>query len=60
MVFFTRIHLRDTTLPSWADSDDSITFLTEVLKIEPMDFLAKLKQWACTRDPGMYYASNTI
>lgn len=59
LVFFTRTHIRDTTLPSWADSDDAIAFLSEVLKLEPMDFLAKFEQWACTRTKGMYGAAHT-
>ncbi|KAF8518835.1 hypothetical protein BU17DRAFT_90632 [Hysterangium stoloniferum] len=49
MVFFTRTHIHDTTIPSWADSDGAIAFVSEVLKLEPMEFLARFEQWACAR-----------
>ena len=51
-VFFTHTHIHDSTVPSWADSDDAIGFVSEVLKVEPMDFLAKFEQWACARTKG--------
>ncbi|KAF8226330.1 hypothetical protein L208DRAFT_1302540, partial [Tricholoma matsutake] len=60
LVFFTHTHLSDTTLPSWSDSDDAIAFLSEVLKLEPMDFLARFEQWACTRNRGVSHVSNTV
>ena len=49
LVFFTRTHIHDSTVPSWADSDDAIAFVSEVLKLDPMDLLAKFEQWACSR-----------
>jgi hypothetical protein len=36
-------------VPLWADSDNAVAFVSEVLKLEPMDFLTKFKQWACAR-----------
>ena len=55
LVFFTCTYIYDTTLPSWANLDNAIAFLSEVLKLEPMDFLAKFEQWACVRTEGMYF-----
>jgi hypothetical protein len=49
LVLFTRTHIHDSTVPSWADFDDTIAFDSEVLKLEPMDLLAKFEQWACAR-----------
>ena len=56
LAFFTRTHIHDNTMPTWVDSDDAVAFLTEVLEIDPMDFLGKFEQWACARDKGLYYA----
>jgi hypothetical protein len=53
LVFFTRTHIHDSTLPSWTDSDDAIAFVSEVLKLEPMEFLARFEQWACARTKGV-------
>ena len=60
MVFFTRTHIHDATIPAWADSDNAIAFLSEVLDLEPMDMLAKFEQWACARSNGAYCASSLI
>lgn len=54
LAFFTCTHIHDTIIPSWADSDDAIAFLSEVLKIEPMEFLVRFEQWACARTLSMY------
>ena len=60
MVFFTCTHIHDAAIPVWADSDNAIAFLSEVLDLEPMDILAKFKQWACARSNGAYRASSLI
>jgi hypothetical protein len=60
LAFFTRTHIHDSTVPSWADSDDAIAFVSEVLKLEPMEFLARFEQWACARTKGMYCLSDVI
>lgn len=52
LAFFTRMHIHDASVPSWVDSDGAIAFVSEVLKIEPMEFLARFEQWACTRTKG--------
>ena len=58
MVFFTHTHIHDAAIPAWADSDDAIAFLSEVLDLEPMDMLVKFEQWACVRSNGAYRASS--
>jgi hypothetical protein len=55
LVFFTRTSIHDTTLPSWTNSNDAIAFVSKVLKLEPMEFLARFEQWAIVRTKGMYY-----
>lgn len=55
LIFFTCTHIHNSTLPSWADSDNTIAFVSEVLKLEPMDFLVKFEQWACARTKGAYF-----
>jgi len=57
LAFFTRTHIHDNTMPTWVDSDDAIAFVSEVLDIDPMDFLAKFEQWACARTKGTYYCA---
>ena len=42
------------------DSDDAIVFLSEVLKMELMEFLARFEQWACARTKGMYCPFDTM
>ncbi|KAF8233126.1 hypothetical protein L208DRAFT_1268597 [Tricholoma matsutake] len=56
LVFFMCTHIHDSTLPSWADSDDAIGFVSEVLKLEPMEFLARFKQWVCAKTKSEYCA----
>ncbi|KAF8219706.1 hypothetical protein L208DRAFT_1210884, partial [Tricholoma matsutake] len=56
LVFFTCTHIHDSTLPSWANLDDAIGFVSEVLKLEPMEFLARFEQWACARTKSEYCA----
>jgi len=46
------MHIHDTSVPSWVDSDSAISFVSEVLKLEPMEFLARFEQWACARMKG--------
>jgi hypothetical protein len=53
-VFFTRTHIHDSAIPTWADSDDATAFVSEVLDLEPMDLLAKFEQWACARAKSVY------
>ena len=60
LAFFTRTHIHDSSVPSWVDSDDAIMFLSEVLDMEPMDFLARFEQWACARTKGMYCPSDAM
>ena len=47
-------------VPSWADSDDAIVFVSKVLDLDPMDFLVKFKQWACAWTKCMCRAFNTV
>ena len=54
LAFFTCSHIHDNMMPSLVDSDDAVAFLSEVLDIDPMDFLAKFEQWACARTKGTY------
>lgn len=56
IAFFTRTHIHDTAIPSWVDSDDAVAFVSEVLDLDPMDFLTKFEQWACARSKGMFCA----
>lgn len=49
LAFFTRTHIHDMSMPTWVDSDDAVAFISEVLNLDPMDFLAKFEQWACAR-----------
>ena len=56
LAFFTRTHIHDSAMPTWVDSDDAVAFVSEVLDLDPMDFLTKFEQWACTRAKGMYHA----
>jgi hypothetical protein len=60
LAFFTRTHINDNTMPTWVDSDDAVAFLSEVLDIDPMVFLAKFEQWACARNKGMYCALRIV
>ena len=60
LAFFTRTHIHDNTMPTWVDSDDAVAFLSEVLDIDPMDFLAKFEQWACARNKGTYCALRIV
>jgi len=59
-VFFMCAHIRDNMVPSWADSDDAIMFSSEVLDLNPMDFLTKFEQWACAQTKCMCHAFNTV
>ncbi|KAF8237874.1 hypothetical protein L208DRAFT_1244996, partial [Tricholoma matsutake] len=56
LVFFMHTHIHDSTLPSWADLDDAIGFVSEVLKLEPMEFLTRFEQWVCARTKSEYCA----
>ena len=49
LAFFTCTHIHDASMPTWVDSDDAIAFVSEVLGLDPMDFLTKFEQWACAR-----------
>ena len=60
LAFFMCSHIHDSTVPSWVDSDDAIAFVSEVLDLKPMDFLAKFEQWACARTKGMCCALNIV
>ena len=53
LAFFTRTHIHDGSMPTWVDSDDAIAFVSEVLGLDPMDFLTKFEQWACARSKGI-------
>ena len=53
--FFTSSTIDNTALPSWADSDNAVTFVSEVLKLEPMEFLVIFEQWATARTRGMSF-----
>jgi hypothetical protein len=53
LAFFTRSSIHDTAVPTWLDSDDAIAFVSEVLKLEPMEFLGRFEQWAIARNRGM-------
>jgi hypothetical protein len=50
--FFTCTSIHDTTLPSWIDFNDAVAFVSEVLKLEPMEFLARFEQWTIVRTKG--------
>lgn len=60
LAFFTCTHIHDNSMPTWVDSDDAIAFVSEVLDLDPMDFLAKFEQWACARTSRMYHALSII
>lgn len=60
LAFFTRTHIHDNTMPTWVDSDDAVAFVSEVLDLDPMDFLAKFEQWACARTKGRYCALRIV
>ncbi|KAF8219363.1 hypothetical protein L208DRAFT_1341178 [Tricholoma matsutake] len=53
-------HIHNSTLPSWAVLYDTIGFVSEVLKLEPMEFLARFEQWACARTKSEYCALITV
>jgi succinate dehydrogenase/fumarate reductase cytochrome b subunit len=58
--FFMCTHIHDNSVPLWADSDDAIAFVSEVLNLNPMDLLTKFEQWACARTKCVYHALSTI
>lgn len=60
LAFFTRTHIHDNTMPTWIDSDDAVAFVSEVLDMDPMDFLTKFEQWACARVKGTYKAFRIV
>ncbi|KAG6822718.1 hypothetical protein H0H92_012828, partial [Tricholoma furcatifolium] len=50
-VFITRGHVHDTIIPGWIEAPQgSLKFLSEVLNITKVEFLAKFEQWACAQD----------
>jgi hypothetical protein len=60
LAFFTRTHIYDSAIPSWVDSDDAVAFVSEVLNLDPMDFLTKFEQWACARTKGVYHTLRIV
>ena len=56
LAFFTHTHIHNISIPTWVDSDDAVAFVSEVLDLDPMDFLAKFEQWACARTKSTYHA----
>ncbi|KAF8239106.1 hypothetical protein L208DRAFT_1478308 [Tricholoma matsutake] len=58
LAFFTHTHIHDSMLLAWADSDDAIAFISEVLKLDPMEFLVWFEQWACAHTKGIGVQEN--
>ncbi|KAJ7259448.1 hypothetical protein C8J57DRAFT_1515512 [Mycena rebaudengoi] len=48
----------NAALPHCVDSAGSLSFLTQVIDILPLDLLCKYEQWCCTQTDGMH-ESNT-
>ncbi|KAJ7124032.1 hypothetical protein C8R43DRAFT_1135819 [Mycena crocata] len=49
LIFTTRGHLDDVSMPAFIESGNAAAFCIEVLKMSPYDILRLFEQWACAR-----------
>ncbi|KAJ7302545.1 hypothetical protein DFH08DRAFT_826563 [Mycena albidolilacea] len=45
-------HIQDLTEPYMMQSAGSLDFFREVLRLDPLDVIAKFEQWCCAREKG--------
>jgi hypothetical protein len=50
---FSKGHIQDLTEPYMMQSAGSLDFFREVLRLDPLDVIAKFEQWCCAREKGM-------
>jgi hypothetical protein len=50
---FSKGHIQDLTEPYMMQLAGSLDFFREVLRLDPLDVIAKFEQWCCTREKGM-------
>ncbi|KAJ7306955.1 hypothetical protein DFH08DRAFT_975752 [Mycena albidolilacea] len=49
---FSKGHIQDLTEPYIMQSAGSLDFFREVLRLDPLDVIAKFEQWCCAREKG--------
>jgi hypothetical protein len=50
---FSKGYIQDLTKPYMMQSAGSLDFFREVLRLDPLDVIAKCEQWCCAREKGM-------
>lgn len=52
--FFSRGHIDDSVMPTFAQAGEAVAFFVEVMKVPAIDILRRFEQWSCTRGQGAW------
>ncbi|KAF8331782.1 hypothetical protein F5887DRAFT_894829 [Amanita rubescens] len=50
VLFVSKSHIDDQTIPGWAATGESASFFLDVLRVDVWDVLRKYEQWVCSKD----------
>jgi hypothetical protein len=50
VLFVSKSHIDDQTIPGWVATGESASFFLDVLKVDVWDVLRKYEQWVCSKD----------